>query len=94
MISKSIIRYKTKSGSKKNSELRDSPSYRNSQLIGILFCVEDIEKHQSVKHLIKTFEHDNKKVQVLTYLPKDKDNYEFLFDFYSKKDFTFLGNFE
>lgn len=34
---------------------------------------------------------DGKKVTVLEYLPKQKDNYEFLFDFFTSKDLSFWG---
>jgi len=34
---------------------------------------------------------DGKKVQVLEFLPRKKDNYEFLFDFFSDKDLSFWG---
>ena len=37
---------------------------------------------------------DGKKVMVLEYLPKQKDNYEFMFDFFTVKDLSFWGKVE
>jgi len=37
-------------------------------------------------------EQDGKQVKVLEYLPKTKENYEFLFDFFTIKDLNFWGS--
>ena len=59
--------------------------------MGILFSIDDISKHEVIKSLIKDLEHDGKRVTTLAYLPKKKENHEFLFDFFTDKDVTFWG---
>jgi hypothetical protein len=74
-----------------NKTPRTNVPYKKAQHIGIIFSVEDKGKHENVKELIKKFEHDGKKVTVIQFLPEDKDNYEFRFDFFTEKDLSFLG---
>lgn len=77
---------------RKNKSLRASTPYRKSNLVGIIFSVEDRQKHDDVKDFIRHLEQDGKQVHVLEFLPKKKDNYEFLFDFFTIGDLTFWGH--
>jgi hypothetical protein len=68
--------------------------YRQAQNIGIIFTVEDRQKHDLIKDMVKHFEQDGKKVRVLEFLPKKKENYEFLFDFFTIDNLNFWGKIE
>lgn len=87
-----LLELKTKSHLKRNKALRLNLPYSQSKIIGLLFSVEDKTKHDQVKEFVKKLEADGKQVKVMSFLPKNKDNYEFLFDFFSDKDFSFWGN--
>ena len=76
---------------KKNHSLRSNLPYQQAHHIGIMFSVEDKQKHQDVKEFIHYLEQDGKKVQVLEYLPLKKENYEFKFDFFTIDDLSFWG---
>lgn len=76
----------------KGKALREMLPYKLSKQIGIIFTVEDKAKHESVKDFIKKFEQDGKQVKVIEFLPSDKQNYEFKFDFFTEKDLSFWGN--
>jgi hypothetical protein len=89
-----FLRYRTNKALKKNKSLRASLPYKQAQYVGIIFSVEDRQKHDEIKGLIKLLEQDGKKVNVLEFLPKEKENYEFMFDFFSAKDLSFWGNIE
>jgi hypothetical protein len=91
MFKMSFLQMHTQTALKKNKFPRASTPYKHAQSIGIIFTVEDKQKHEDVKELIKRFEQDGKNVSVLEFLPKKKDNYEFLFDFFSETDVTFWG---
>ncbi|MBX2894223.1 MAG: hypothetical protein KF763_02180 [Cyclobacteriaceae bacterium] len=82
---------RTESALKKNKTPRSSMPYRQAAHAGILFTVEDKQKHADVKEFIHQLEQDGKKVQVLEYLPEKKENYEFKFDFFTIKDINFWG---
>jgi len=82
---------RTRQALKKNHSLRASLPYLQAHTIGVLFTVEDKQKHLDVKEFIHQLEQDGKKVQVLEYLPLKKENYEFRFDFFTVKDLTFWG---
>ena len=75
-----------------NNTPRTNVPYKKAQQIGIIFSVEDKMKHDNVKELIKKFEQDGKQVTVIEFLPENKDNYEFRFDFFTEKDLSFWGN--
>lgn len=91
VIKLTLLKLRTDLVLKYNKGLKENVSYKNSQQMGIIFSVEDKAKHETVKELIKKFEHDGKQVQVLEFLPEKKDNYEFKFDFFSEKDLSFWG---
>lgn len=65
--------------------------YNQAKSVGLLFTIEDLEKHKAIKKFIKILENEGKQVQVLTFLPSDKENHEFLFDFIAENDFNFWG---
>lgn len=83
---------RTNSALKKNKAMRASLPYTQAQNLGIIFTVEDKQKHLEIKEFIHQLEQDGKKVQVLEYLPEKKENHEFLFDFFTFQDFNYWGN--
>jgi hypothetical protein len=87
-----FLKNKTKSFLKKNKALRANLPYKKALTVGIIFTVEDKQKHFIVKDFIKKLELDGKTIQVLEYLPAKTENYEFKFDFFSDKDVSFWGN--
>ena len=88
----SFLKMRTRHLLKKNKTSRANVPYKQANQVGIIFSVEDKAKHDAVKELIKKFEHDGKHVQVIEFLPTKKENYEFLFDFFTEKDLSFWGN--
>jgi len=89
-----FLNIRTNNQLKKNKTLRANIPYKQALTVGILFSVEDKKKHDDIKEFIHKLEHDGKKVQVLEFLPVKKDNYEFLFDFFTVKDISFWGKIE
>ena len=87
-----FLKFRTDSQLKNNKTLRTNLPYKQAKSVGIIFSVEDKMKHDAIKDLVKKIEHDGKKVSVIEFLPDKKDNYEFLFDFFSVKDLSFWGN--
>ena len=76
---------------RKNKASRGTVPYREALNVGVIFTVEDKQKHEAIKEFIKKLEHDGKKVQVIEFLPEDRENYDFKFDFFSEKDLSFWG---
>ena len=89
-----FLNWRTKKALRKNKSPRTSTAYKKSNLIGIIFSVEDRQKHEDIKEFIKHLEQDGKQVKVLEFLPKKKENFEFLFDFFTAQDLTFWGDIE
>lgn len=82
---------RTKSALKNNQAVRATVPYSTAQRVGVLFTVEDEQKHSLIKDFIARLTNDGKQVQVLEFLPKKKDNPEFKFDFFSMQDLSFWG---
>lgn len=89
-----FLNIRTNNQLKKNKSLRSSIPYKQALTVGVLFTVEDKKKHDDIKEFIHKLEQDGKKVQVLEYLPVKKDNYEFMFDFFTINDISFWGKIE
>lgn len=87
-----FLKLKTKSLLKRNRSQRNNLPYKQAKTVGLIFSVEDKQKHFIIKEFIKKLEHDGKIIQVLEYLPAQHDNYEFKFDFFTDKDLSFWGN--
>ncbi len=85
---------RTESALKKTKTTHASMPYKQAVRIGIIFTVEDKQKHEAIKEFISKLEHDGKKVQVIEFLPEKKINHEFKFDFFTIKDISFWGNLE
>jgi hypothetical protein len=92
MFKMNFLKMRTESALKKNKSLRASIPYQQAKNVGIIFSVEDKQKHVDVKEFIRLLEQDGKKVHVLEYLPLKKENYEFMFDFFTIEDLNFWGN--
>lgn len=88
----SILKYKTRSMLKNSTAVRTSLPYNQAHSIGVIFSVEDKRKHDEVKEFVKRLELEGKHVKVICFLPKNKDNYEFLYDFFTEKDLSFWGS--
>ena len=91
-ISERLLTRNTKRVIKKGKAKRSSVSYENAESIGILFTVIDRPKHTLVKKFIKLLEKDKKQVDVLCLLGEGKENYDFIFDYFTTKDFSLFGN--
>lgn len=94
MIRNTLVAYKTRSELKKDNLTRASVSYESAQTFGILYTAEDLKKHDEIKALVRKFEKDGKKVEILSFLPKDVQNFEFRFSFFTDKDINLFGNFK
>lgn len=92
MLTKTFINYRNKSLLKKNRIARSSMNYDQVNKVGILFTIDSKEKHNTIKGFIKELEADGKQVEVVAYLPKNQENHEFLYDFYTSKDISFWGS--
>jgi hypothetical protein len=89
-----FLKMRTQTALKKNKAVRTNIPYRKAATVGIIFTVEDKQKHEDIKDFIARLEHDGKKVKVLEFLPEKQTNHEFRFDFFTVKDLSFWGNIQ
>ncbi|MCG8319216.1 MAG: hypothetical protein MI921_06915 [Cytophagales bacterium] len=90
-ISDKLLTRNTKRVIKKGKVKRHSVSYEQAESIGILFTVIDRPKHTLIKKFIKLLEKDKKQVDVLCWLGEGKENYDFIFDYFTTRDFSLFG---
>lgn len=93
MFSNKFLSVKTRRWVRKNKSIRSTTNYQKTQSIGIVFSIDDRKKHDVIKSFIKRLEVDGKEVEVLAFLPNNKENHEFLYDFFTVKDISFWGNY-
>ncbi len=94
MLNKKFLALKTRSYLKKNEVRRANLAYNQAKSVGIIFSIQDLKKHESIKKFKKILEADGKLVKVLGYLPKGPQNFEFMFDFFTVNEVNFWGKFE
>lgn len=87
-----FLKYKTQSYLRKNQTPRQNEAYDKAASFGLVFTVEDRQKHDQIKNLIRRLELDKKNVKALAFLPPHQENYEFLFDFFTYREVSFWGN--
>jgi hypothetical protein len=91
MLKMNFLKMRTCAALKKNGNPRKSTPYKKAASVGIIFSVEDKQKHDDIKEFIRQLEQDGKKVNVLEFLPRKKENFEFLFDFFTIDELSFWG---
>ena len=68
--------------------------FQEAKKIGILFSQKDRKKYTAIKNLIKEFKIDGKEVEVLCYLEKGGENFDFLFDYITSNDVGLWGKMQ
>lgn len=91
-IQKKMIQWKTRSFVKKQKKEKVTIGYKQAMHVGVIFTIEDEKKHEEVKKFINDLIQEDKKVEVMAFLGKGKENHEFKFEFFTEKDFTFNGD--
>jgi len=93
VIGRSLVPFQTKLLIKRDRKLhkRGPVNYNDAKWIGILYSVEDRAKHDAITNFITLLEEEEKEVTVMTYLGKNKDNYDFKYDFFSAEHISIWG---
>lgn len=86
-----FLKYKTRSALKRNNALRVSVPWNQAKNVGVIFTIDDRNKHDHVKEFVKAMETEGKKVQVMSFLPSKKENHEFLYDFFTIQNVNVWG---
>lgn len=88
-----LLIWHTKNFIRKSTALkRKNIAFAESKKIGIIFSVNDLSKHEAIKHFVNLLEKDNKEVSVLAYLPPSTENFEFRFDYINIDSLSNLGH--
>ena len=93
VLGKNLVPLQTQLLIKKDRKLhhRGPVNYNEAAWIGLLYSVEDRAKHDAVTDFVERLEEEDKKVEVMTFLGKGRDNYDFKYDFFSAEHINLLG---
>lgn len=69
-------------------------NYKDAKHIGILFSMQSVEDFDRVRAFEKKLQKDGKKVSVLCFLHDKVENFNFHYDIFNKKDFSFWGSIQ
>lgn len=94
VINRSFLQKRTERLLSKNQSLGNTASYQDAKSIGILFTQADRNKYLAIKNLAKRFKNDGKQVEVLCYLEKGGENYDFLYDYITSNDISLWGKMQ
>ncbi|MGB5926735.1 MAG: hypothetical protein WBH03_01105 [Cyclobacteriaceae bacterium] len=86
-----LLRYRIRQLLNKKRPANRCKSYKEARRIGVIFIVRGKERHNAVKQFIQGLKEDGKTVDVLSFLPENTENHEFLFDYFTKKDISISG---
>ncbi len=91
-LHQTLIPYRTKGMLKQSLSARKSMNYREARKVGVLFSMNSLEDFESIRSFEAKLKKDGKEVVVLCYLPKNVENFDFHYDFFTNKDFNFWGS--
>jgi hypothetical protein len=93
MLGNKLLKYRLGKQIAKERNL-GSVGYKDARFVGILFSAEDLKKHEAIKKLLRNLDKDGKKVEVMSFLPTDTQNFEFKFNFFTKDEISWQGTFK
>ena len=91
VLNKNILISRTQKIAAQNQSDRCTIGYQKANRIGILFSQTDRSKFEAVRFLDKNLKKDGKKVDVLCFLEKNGENYDFLYNYITSKDVSMWG---
>lgn len=94
MINKTLLQKRTERLLTENQSSGNTLSYKDASNIGILFTQTTREKYHAIRNMAKQFKNDGKRVEVLCYLEKGGENYDFLYDYITSKDIGMWGKMQ
>lgn len=87
-----LLIWHTKNFIRKSTSIkRKNIAFAESEKIGIIFSIDNLSKHEAIKHFVSLLEKEKKVVSVLAYLPPAAENFEFRFDYINMDSLSNLG---
>jgi hypothetical protein len=87
-----ILKIRNRYSQPQTGHHRYAMNYADTKQVGILFNIQDENSHQALNEMVATLKKDGKQVMALAYFEQEHSNpYNFLFDFFRKKDISSLG---
>lgn len=91
VLNKKLLEHRTTKLAVANDSPRETVGYQEAHRVGILFTQIDRPKYQAIRNLAKQLKKDGKQVDVLCFLNKNGENYDFLYNYITSRDVSMLG---
>lgn len=92
LLHNTLIPFKTRGLLKKGHSSRRSINYRLARRIGLIFSMDNLFVFEAIRSFEHKLKKEGKEVEVISYLPANVENFDFHYDFFTQKDFSFFGN--
>ena len=86
-----ILPWRIRSQIREKRVKRGSTPYREAKKIGILFTMNNLDDYEVIRGFENKLKKEGKEVKVLSYLPKNVENFHFHYDIFSHTDFAAFG---
>ncbi|AHM58317.1 hypothetical protein D770_00205 [Flammeovirgaceae bacterium 311] len=86
-----ILPMRVRSQLRNNRSKRGSVTYREAKKIGVLFTMNSLDDYEAIRDFENRLKKDGKEVKVLSYLPKNVENFHFHYDIFTNTDFSATG---
>ncbi len=93
MLRTKLLLFRAKALANGNKTPRTTQRYGEAKHFGIIFSIEDKPKSDIISRFAQQLKSDGKQVSVLSYLPRKKENPDYVFDFFTKSDISLWGHF-
>ena len=94
VLNRSFLQRRTARLISEQKSSRKTVGYEEAKKIGVLFTQSDRKKYMAVRNLIKSFKNDGKEVEVLCFLNKGGENFDFLYDYITSDDVGLWGKMQ
>lgn len=86
-----ILPLRIRKQARNNRSKRGSTPYRQAKSVGILFTMNNLDDYEAIRNFETKLKKDGKEVKVLSYLPKNVENFHFHYDIFSHTDYSATG---
>ena len=69
-------------------------NYREARKVGLLFSMHSFFAFEAIRSFENKLKKDGKEVVVMSFLPANVENFDFHYDFFTQKDFSFFGSIQ
>lgn len=87
-LHKNLLPYRIRKARKANKVNRNGQNYSKAKRLGLLFTMNKLDDYEAIRRFEKKLKGEGKQLSVLSFLPKQVENFDFHYDIFSGEDFS------